>query len=649
MVTVYAGAAFVIIELINNITEPLRLPEWTPTLVIVLLAIGFPIVIIFSWIYDIHPEGGMVKTVPAYKVKTEDIPKSSNGWKIASYISFVVIVGLILLNIVPRAKGAQETADLEKSIAVLPFESLSVDPELQYQADGVMDAILLHLSKIKDLRVMSRTSVEQYRDTKKTIPEICGEMGVSYVLEGSFQKSGNQIRLIVQLIQAGMEGHIWANNYDREWKDIFNVQSEVAEKVARELQAVITSEEMERIEKVPTTSLNADDFYKQGKAQFSLYEMDKSNKGVLDKAEKLYHRALEFDSTYALAYAGLAEIYSEKHLWEGFVSENVLDSQLILANKALRYDPHLSEAYDLRGSYFFVNGKTDLAIKEYDRALQYNPNDWRAYRGKMWVYYNDDLLLAIENGVRAVALRGGGSELPKYIRSLGNQFFIAGFPDLAIEQYKDALELDGDSSYYFNGLAAVASSQGNYIQQIEYELIAYSLDTLNTEILNRLFQAYQMIGQFNESLLYCEKYIRRINELGELGLSLSHRIGYTYDNIGDHKSAGYYFNRELEYSNSMIKRRGGRDMIPAYMYHAYYDRAGVYAYQGEEELAMQDLRIFNQMEKMPKWMVTLINNDPLLDNLRDEPEFKQIVREVEAKYQAEHERVRKWLEENDLL
>ena len=346
MVTVYAGAAFVIIELINNITEPLRLPEWTPTLVIVLLAIGFPIVIIFSWIYDIHPEGGMVKTVPAYKVKTEDIPKSSNGWKIASYISFVVIVGLILLNIVPRAKGAQETADLEKSIAVLPFESLSVDPELQYQADGVMDAILLHLSKIKDLRVMSRTSVEQYRDTKKTIPEICGEMGVSYVLEGSFQKSGNQIRLIVQLIQAGMEGHIWANNYDREWKDIFNVQSEVAEKVARELQAVITSEEMERIEKVPTTSLNADDFYKQGKAQFSLYEMDKSNKGVLDKAEKLYHRALEFDSTYALAYAGLAEIYSEKHLWEGFVSENVLDSQLILANKALRYDPHLSEAYE---------------------------------------------------------------------------------------------------------------------------------------------------------------------------------------------------------------------------------------------------------------------------------------------------------------
>ena len=103
VITVYAGAAFVIIELINNITEPLHLPEWTPTLVIVLLAIGFPIVIIFSWIYDVHPEGGMERTKPAHKVKTDEIPKSSNSWKIASYISFVVIVGLILLNVIPRS------------------------------------------------------------------------------------------------------------------------------------------------------------------------------------------------------------------------------------------------------------------------------------------------------------------------------------------------------------------------------------------------------------------------------------------------------------------------------------------------------------------------------------------------------------------
>ena len=137
VITVYAGAAFVIIELINNITEPLRLPDWTPTLVIVLLGIGFPIAIIFSWIYDIHPEEGVVKTEPANKVKAEDIPKSSSGWKIASYISFVVIVGLVVLNVVSRS-GTKQIP--EKSIAVLPFRNESSDEKNEYIIKGTMGA-----------------------------------------------------------------------------------------------------------------------------------------------------------------------------------------------------------------------------------------------------------------------------------------------------------------------------------------------------------------------------------------------------------------------------------------------------------------------------------------------------------------------------
>jgi len=203
VITVYAGATFVIIELINNITEPLHLPEWTPTLVIVLLAIGFPVIIFFSWVYDVHPQGGLIRTEPAEKVWTEEKPGSSNGWRIASFISFVVIIGLIVMNVISRSSsGKTETGAEGKSIAVIPFKSLSNEQELQYQADGVMDAILLHLSHITDLRVMPRTSVEKYRDTQETIPEICRDLDVSYILEGSFQKSGDRIRLFVELIQS---------------------------------------------------------------------------------------------------------------------------------------------------------------------------------------------------------------------------------------------------------------------------------------------------------------------------------------------------------------------------------------------------------------------------------------------------------------
>jgi len=167
VITVYAGAAFVIIELINNITEPLHLPEWTPTLVIILLAIGFPVAIIFSWIYDVHPEGGIVKTEPAIKVKVEEFPRSSKGWKIASYISFVVILGLIVLNIIPRTDNKE---NLDKSIAVLPFKNDSPEQTEMYFIDGTMESILDNLCKIKDLRVVSRTSVEQYRNNPKPIP-----------------------------------------------------------------------------------------------------------------------------------------------------------------------------------------------------------------------------------------------------------------------------------------------------------------------------------------------------------------------------------------------------------------------------------------------------------------------------------------------
>jgi TolB-like protein len=167
-----------------------------------------------------------VKQVPPEK------PSRLLAWKIATYISAFLIVGLILFNILGNRKQAENLSKLEKSIAVLPFKSLSDDPEKQYLADGVMDAILLHLSKIEDMRVMARTSVEQYRETDKTASEICKELDVAYLLEGSFQKYGDQARLIVQLIIPGLEGHIWANEYNRNWKDIFSVQSEVAQTIA---------------------------------------------------------------------------------------------------------------------------------------------------------------------------------------------------------------------------------------------------------------------------------------------------------------------------------------------------------------------------------------------------------------------------------
>ncbi len=190
VITVYAAAAFVILELLSIIIEPLRLPDWTLQFAIVFLCIGFIIAIILSWIYDIHPEGGIVKTEPAIEAEEEvsEKPSGVNAWKIATYISVVIIIGLIVFNITGSRKQAEDLIELEKSIAVLPFENMSDNSEFAHLGDAMTDEIIMQLYKIREFEVRSRTSVMQYKDTEKGSPLIGEELNVNYLLEGSTQR-----------------------------------------------------------------------------------------------------------------------------------------------------------------------------------------------------------------------------------------------------------------------------------------------------------------------------------------------------------------------------------------------------------------------------------------------------------------------------
>ncbi len=644
VITVYAAASFVILQLVEILAPSLRLPEWTMNLILVLLVVGFIIAVILSWIFDVHPEEGIVKTEPSQKVKAEDIPKSSNSWKIASYISFVVIVGLIVVNIIPRTNSSKEAEILDKSITVLPFISLSDDPEKQYLADGIMDAILLHLSKIEELRVLARTTSEKYRDTDKTATEICQELGVSFALEGSFRKYGDQARLTVQLIRSGKEDHAWAKQYDREWKEIFAVESEVAQAIAKELQAVITPEEKQLIEKTPTTNLTAYDFYQRGREEYWKYRSDNDNREALERAEELYHEALKLDSKFALAYSELAMVYRGKHYWETYFTDEFLDSVLILTDIALSYDDQLSEAYTVRGDYYRVKGFTELAIGEYDKAIKFNPNDWMAYWGRGRMYLDEDLVKSLANLQKAISLNHG-SELPLLLQGIGLTYYFGGFIEKGNNYFEDAFKLDGNSVRYYSYLALSEMNRDNYAKCIEICKKGYAIDSTNSGILVSLGKSYMFLGQFEESLKYFKKYIERLEELGNFDLKDMAEIGYVYSLNGYKEKADYYLDEQINYSNKSIEL--GRDF--AKNLYSHYDLAAVYAFRGEKDKAYENLRIFNQRKMMLHWAVSLIKNDPLLDNIRDEPEFQQIIRDIEAKYQAEHERVRKWLGENDML
>jgi TolB-like protein len=368
VVTVYAGAAFVIIELINNIYEPLHLPDWTPTLVIVLLALGFPVVIIFSWIYDIHPEGGMVKTEPAHHVKDEGKSVGSNNWKIASYISFAVIVGLVAINIFEKKRGDKIDDSLSKSIAVLPFLNFSENQDQDFMCLGLTDEIINHLYHIKTFdHVTSLTSVLNYRDLEMNIPEIADELRVNYILEGTYKKFGNELKITAQLIEGKSDKHIWQQDYNRPYSDIMAIQSDIALQIADQINVFISKEEKERIEKRPTSIQEAYEIVQRFKVAWM--EGDQED---MTYAMSQVPYAVELDPDYAEAQA----LYAYNLLGKGmYMGGEFSQSELIDARKsierALELDGESSIAHSANAAYkHFIEWDFIEAEREYLISMQ---------------------------------------------------------------------------------------------------------------------------------------------------------------------------------------------------------------------------------------------------------------------------------------
>jgi len=282
-------------------------------------------------------------------------------------VSILLILIISLLFIFRKAS--------EKSIAVVPFHYLSDEPDKQYLSDGVMEAILLNLSKMEDLRVISRTSVEQYRDTDKTVNTICQELGVAYLLEGSFQKYGDTAKLIVQLIEPGKERQIWASEYDREWKDIISVQSEVAQTVAKELQVAIAPDEKKLIEKMPTKNMTAYDAYLHGQ-----FHVNKVTLNDLDAAIRYFELAIDKDPEFAPAYVGVARVWGWRQQFMSVPADEAAPKIREACEKALELDSSLSDAYEmLAGMHAWGSWDWKAGEEALKKAISTNPNSASAH------------------------------------------------------------------------------------------------------------------------------------------------------------------------------------------------------------------------------------------------------------------------------
>ncbi len=361
----YIIAAGGVIQLASAAFPAWELPNWALRLVISLLLLGFPIALMLAWAYDITPQGVRATPSPA-------VPGSHRRRNIIMLVATGVIIsaaaGFFLL---PRVSARK----VDKSIAVLPFESLSDDKENAYFADGIQDDVLTNLSKIGDLKVISRTSVMPYRGKASNVREIGKALGVGAILEGSVRRIGNRVRVNVQLINAENDEHIWAEDYDRELTDVFAIQTDLAQKIATELRAQLSPSEKAQMERKPTENGEAYLAFVQAHNLSCAFEdLEK-----LRQSEQLYARAVELDPNFALAIAR----YSQLESWIMHTFERTPERRekaRTLAERALQLQPDLPEAHLARGfSYYYGDNNYDAALKEFEIAQTGLPNESEVY------------------------------------------------------------------------------------------------------------------------------------------------------------------------------------------------------------------------------------------------------------------------------
>lgn len=362
----YAVAAFVLMQVADATFEPLNLPEWSASLVVWLLVLGFPVALFLAWALETTPEG-IRKTgpdtpqggaTPAPAAPATDVPAPVSP-PAAS----------------PAAPPAAAVApdDDRRSIAVLPFVNMSDDKANEYFSDGISEEILNLLVKLPKLRVASRTSSFVFKGKEVSIREVAQDLGVETVLEGSIRRAGDRVRITAQLIDAATDSHLWSDTYDREMKDVFAIQDDIAQSIADALEMTLTPKERRSIQNVATANAGAYDYYLRGRSyMFTMTERDYRH------AIKMFQKAIELDDKYALAYAGIADAYSYMFRYADARKENA-EHAMDFAAKAVEMDPDSAEARASLGLAFFINERYEEAEKEFKLAIELNPNLFEAW------------------------------------------------------------------------------------------------------------------------------------------------------------------------------------------------------------------------------------------------------------------------------
>ncbi len=725
----YVIGSWLIIQVADIVLQSIGAPEWVMQAVLLILLLGFVFAVFFSWAFEVTPDGLKRES----EVDRSQSITRVTGRRLDRSITVLLVVALgyfvwesrfserePVVEPVPTEIAEQASAGIvagavseeRKSIAVLPFKNRSNREEDEFFTEGVHDDLLTTIAKIGSMKVISRTSVMEYKDTTKNIRDIARELDVAHILEGGVQRSGSKVRINVQLIDAVSDEHLWAETYDRELtaENIFLIQSEISQSIAKALQATLTPEEQEKLNVVHTRNLEAYESYLLGRKLWTARTAESNAESV-----KHFQRAIDLDPGYALAYVGLSDAYRFKVEKEGMAPKEVYPLAERALKTALLLDDQLGEAYASLG-LLKINAR-DYAGADADflRAIELNPNHLPTYN---WYAISLGSQGRLED---ALAMFQKGLELDplSFIIRSNIGFYLAGVGrfDEARKTFERGIEMHPGQNYSYEGMAAFHGGvRGRIDNALLWDSKAIAIDPTDATVMAIMAFWYVDLGDFDAAERWLDRSIiaqpdNGLQKVARLDLEI-HRDdtveatilandvyermqetdrfgGYSLSLLRDNDIANGRYDDALKRYETIYPEIVGADTPNVHRsnYYVAVDIAYLYIRSGKEEQGRQLLEIaipvIDAAPILGLWgsywgkarTYTLLgrkddalaelqrgvdagwrigwrypfDHDPIFDSLRDEPEFAAMRAKIAADMAAQLERVRELEASGEIL
>ncbi len=585
-----------------------------------------------------YPPGELIDRLKEQnQIKESNENKASQNRKTKIWLLSAVFALLTILSVLILKNFLSADTTIDKSIAVLPFKNDSADSTNVYVVNGLMESLLSDLQKIKQLRVVSRTSVEKYRRSNKTIGEIAKELGVTYIVEGSGQKINNTILLHVQLIDAKKDKHLWAKKYKRQIKDIFELQGNVAKSITNEIKVVVTPKEIEQITKVETNSPIAYDYYLRGVEFFHL-----STKEGLDSSIVYFKDAIRYDEEFARAYADVAISY---YYLDVFLKEKqYADSINYYSDKALLFDSKLPQSLLAKAFYYMNTAQNKQALPYLEKALEYNPNSALIINTLSDFYTNriPDKHKYLEYALKGVRLNVGANDsvTTSYIYlHIANALIQSGFVKEAKEYINTSLDYNPNNIFSEYVKAYIIYAEEKDLSKTRNHLKnTIKKDTTRLDVLQELAKVCYFMRDYSSAYNYYKRFLnaKRVYNLNIFPAE-DLKIAIVYDKVGQKETADSLLNTFFYYAQndkSLYKN---------------LNLAAYYSYKNEQLKALEYLKQFSEEEGYYYWIILFLEEDPLVDNIKELSDFKEILKKMEDSFREKHQEIRSKLDSEGLL